>query len=230
MYGPRQSKRLEYSDKGRLWCDFKFAPFALEQRRRRGLDPEDRHHASVLVEALEASIQLDKFPKAVLEAYVVVLENEGGLMGAAISCASLALADAGVEMYDMVAACSAACIGSQVLLDPSLIEERAVRAQAQSREPSANEVSAGEASSSASEACTVLLAYMPALNQVTYVLQTGSAEEKTVCTMLKACQDGCKKLLNVMRECLVNATTKRLKREAQLKAKLSQAGPQRPQR
>lgn len=32
-------------------------------------------------EALEVSLQLDKFPKSVLEAYVMVLEDDGGSDG-----------------------------------------------------------------------------------------------------------------------------------------------------
>jgi hypothetical protein len=31
-----QDSRLDFSDRGRLWCDFKYSPFALEKRRRRG--------------------------------------------------------------------------------------------------------------------------------------------------------------------------------------------------
>jgi len=82
-----------------------------------------------MVEALEASVDLDKFPKCVLEAYVVVLEAGSGayrfqrgfalacteygllllLLGffsTATSCASLALADSGVELFDLVAGSS----------------------------------------------------------------------------------------------------------------------------
>jgi ribonuclease PH len=44
------------------------------------------------------SVQLDKFPKAVLQAYVVVLEDGGGALAAAITGTSLALLDAGIEM------------------------------------------------------------------------------------------------------------------------------------
>lgn len=36
VYGPRQSRNVQFSEQGRLWCDFKFAPFAQDQRRRRG--------------------------------------------------------------------------------------------------------------------------------------------------------------------------------------------------
>ena len=41
-----------------------------------------------------------------MDIFVTVLQNDGGSLEAGITCASLALADAGIEMYDMVAACS----------------------------------------------------------------------------------------------------------------------------
>jgi len=79
IYGPRQSKKAEFTEQGKLWCDFKFAPFAQLQRRKRGQDPDERANALQLSEALSVSIQLNKFPKAVLEAYVLVLEEDGGM-------------------------------------------------------------------------------------------------------------------------------------------------------
>jgi exosome complex component MTR3 len=39
VHGPRHSTRgaaVESAERGRVWCDFKFAPFAQTQRRRRG--------------------------------------------------------------------------------------------------------------------------------------------------------------------------------------------------
>jgi exosome complex component MTR3 len=47
-------------------------------------------------------------PKSSIDVYVNVLENDGtsSSLAAAISAASVALADAGIEMYDQVAASS----------------------------------------------------------------------------------------------------------------------------
>ena len=49
---------------------------------------------------------LEKLPKCVVSIYVVVLESDGGELASAITCASLALADAAIEMYDIVTASS----------------------------------------------------------------------------------------------------------------------------
>lgn len=61
--------------------------------------------SSMLQQALEASVDLSKFPKAVLDVYCCVLEAGGAEEAAVITAASMAVADAGIELYDLVPAC-----------------------------------------------------------------------------------------------------------------------------
>ena len=68
--------------------------------------------STLIAQALELSIPLEKYPKAAIDVHIFVLESSGGVVGTATTCASLALADAGVELFDLVAACSAV-IGSR---------------------------------------------------------------------------------------------------------------------
>ena len=49
---------------------------------------------------------LEKFPKAVVDVHALVLESGGSDLAVAACAASLALADAGIEMLDLVSACS----------------------------------------------------------------------------------------------------------------------------
>jgi len=42
IYGPRQKKKLQFSNKGKLFCTFRYAPFALAERRKRGQDPDEK--------------------------------------------------------------------------------------------------------------------------------------------------------------------------------------------
>lgn len=70
-------------------------------------DPEELELSRFLEQALTGAVRLETFPKAVVDVYVTVLEDDGAALAAAINVASLALADAGVEMTDLVAACSA---------------------------------------------------------------------------------------------------------------------------
>jgi exosome complex component MTR3 len=66
----------------------------------------------MMTQALENSLILEKFPKSVLDVYVMVIESDGGSFGAAITSASLAIASAGIEMFDIVTACSVAIVVS----------------------------------------------------------------------------------------------------------------------
>ena len=43
-----------------------------------------------------------QFPKAQVEVYVLVLENDGSALAASLTCAGLALADASIPMHDLV--------------------------------------------------------------------------------------------------------------------------------
>lgn len=67
--------------------------------------PAEREHSAALATALEAAANLDSFPKATLDVYVLVLEAGGSELAVAATAAALAMADAGVEMFDLVCAC-----------------------------------------------------------------------------------------------------------------------------
>ena len=47
-----------------------------------------------------------EFPNFQVDVYALILQNDGSALAAAITCASLALADASVPMYDLVTAAS----------------------------------------------------------------------------------------------------------------------------
>jgi exosome complex component MTR3 len=106
-YGPRQTSGSEFSEKGKLQCEFKFATFSCkDERRKYQQDKEERDYSLLMVQALEVSVIVEKFPKSVIDVYVTVIESDGSALSAAITCASMALADAGIEMYDLVVSCS----------------------------------------------------------------------------------------------------------------------------
>ena len=124
-YGPRASKKYStpFSERGQFLVDFKYAPFAQTTRRSKRMgaggnvyELEEKEMQQQLTEALAVSIHLEAFPKAVLEAYVQVLQDEGGVLASALTCISLALADAGVMLYDMVSACEAVSCSSSAAL------------------------------------------------------------------------------------------------------------------
>lgn len=81
------------------------------------------------------AIRRDLFPNSFVDIAITVLEQDGSILAAACTAASVALIQAGVEMYDSVVACGAVSVrpdggtGQQplFLMDPDGGEERDAR-------------------------------------------------------------------------------------------------------
>ncbi len=95
-----------------------------------------------------------------------MLEADGSVLPAAVSCVSVALASAGVELFGLVAACGACMVGNQFLVDPDSRETLAA-------------------------AGSLSLGFMPALQQVTFIAQAGLIDEKHMSPMMELALDGC---------------------------------------
>ena len=130
VFGPKEvQRRSEFSVSGSLSTEFKFAPFSCENRR--GVNKDDREEEElglVISEALSSTVCLNKYPKSVIEVGVTVIEDDGGVVAAALTAAGLALADAGIHMYDLVLGVKVAVSGDdddvRVTVDPDREEER----------------------------------------------------------------------------------------------------------
>ncbi|KAI9917727.1 hypothetical protein PsorP6_012355 [Peronosclerospora sorghi] len=169
VYGPRTDTRArrEFSREGQLICDVKYAPFADEwSRRERGQDADEMELSAILEEALAPAVMLHKMPKCVVSVFATVLENDGGVFAAVVNAASLALADAAVEMYDMVTAACAGFVNGSVILDPNRKEEER-----------------GDG--------MLTMAYMPSVGRLTYVLQSGKIDHTELQEAVDLCTDAC---------------------------------------
>uniref|UniRef100_A0A803JTW4 Exoribonuclease phosphorolytic domain-containing protein n=1 Tax=Xenopus tropicalis TaxID=8364 RepID=A0A803JTW4_XENTR len=85
------------------------------------------HQAGLqLQESLEPAMRLDRYPRAEVIVWVLVLEDRGSALPAAVSCASLPLADAGIEMSNLALGYGLSRgPGGELLLDPDDDEEEA---------------------------------------------------------------------------------------------------------
>ena len=107
VYGPRQSSRFQgYSDHGHLACDVRYTPFAHPHRHVDRHTLAEKRFASNLAKALTPAVHLESFPKSTVDVFVSVLEADGNELAVAVAAASLALADAGVEMRGLVSSCA----------------------------------------------------------------------------------------------------------------------------
>ena len=71
---------------------------------------------------------LEKFPRTAVDVFIEVLQADGGTRCAALTAASVALADAGIPMRDMVAAIAAGKVADTVILDVNNEEDQAGQA------------------------------------------------------------------------------------------------------
>lgn len=122
-----------FSEKGQLYCDFKYAPFARENRKSVG-ENEEKLMSNNIKNALESVVCLHEFPNYQLDIYISVLEDDGSVLSTAIMAAGLAFVDASIPCFDIVASSSVAFINGKILLDPTCKEESIVNATSNVKE------------------------------------------------------------------------------------------------
>ncbi|XP_029991433.1 exosome complex component MTR3 [Sphaeramia orbicularis] len=192
VYGPRETKRKDETDMkcGRLTADMRFAPFSCPERGSWIQSSQDKDFSLMLLESLQPAVCLHKYPRSQIEVNVMVLENSGSVLAHAITCASLALADAGIEMYDLVLGCSIRQDGASYVVDPTYVEEN----------------SCGSASEENQGGLTV--AFLPSLNQISGLQSDGEMTKESLTDGIRTCIEGCYKLYPVVQQALAKAVRK----------------------
>lgn len=126
VYGPQElhPKHLARADQAVLRARYSMAPFSVDERKSPAPSRRDKELSKVIGEALESSLFLERYPRAGIEVFVEVLQADGGTRCACINAASLALADAGIPMRDLVVACAAGKVEDTIVLDLMGIEDK----------------------------------------------------------------------------------------------------------
>jgi exosome complex component RRP41 len=126
VYGPREFhiRRFLKPNMAVLRCRYNMAPFSVEDRKRPGPDRRSLEISKLTSEALSPAVFLEKFPRSSIDVFIEVLQAEGGTRCAGITAASVALADAGIPMRDMVVACAAGKANGQIVMDLSEWEDK----------------------------------------------------------------------------------------------------------
>lgn len=130
VYGPKEChpRHMQKQNQALVRAKYNMVPFSVTDRARPGPSRRDREISKVTSEALEPVIFVERFPQAAIDISIEVLEAEAGTRCAGITAAAVALADAGIPMRDLVAACAAGKIGDQVVLDLAKEEDNSGQA------------------------------------------------------------------------------------------------------
>jgi len=179
VYGPREAhpRHLALPDKALLRCRYHMAPFSVEERKSPAPSRREIELSKVIRESLEPAIFLEKFPRTSIDIFIEVLQADGGTRCAGITVASLALADAGIPMRDLIVACAAGKVGDQIVVDLNDVEDKE-----------------GEAD--------VPVAYMPSFDAISLLQMDGQLTTEEFQQAVTLALDGCKKIHALQKEAL----------------------------
>ena len=126
VYGPKEvhPKHQVLPDRALLRCRYHMAPFSVDERKNPAPSRREIEISKVIREALEPAVIVEDYPRTAIEVWVEVLQSDGGSRCAGITAASLALADAGINMRDMVVGCSCGLIEDTVVSDLDDTEDK----------------------------------------------------------------------------------------------------------
>ncbi len=125
VYGPREMHPRHAQDAKMAVVKFRYnmAPFSTDDRKRPGPDRRSVEISKVSREALDPVIMREFYPKTAIEVYVELLQSDAGTRTAGINAASVALADAGIPMKDLVSSVAVGKIDGEMVLDLNAVED-----------------------------------------------------------------------------------------------------------
>ncbi|CAA3006290.1 exosome complex component RRP41 homolog [Olea europaea subsp. europaea] len=114
------------NDQALVRCEYSMANFSTGDRMRKPKgDRRSTEISLVIRQTMEACILTHLMPRSQIDIFVQVLQADGGTRSACINAATLALADAGIPMRDLVTSCSSGYLNSTPLLDLNYVEDSA---------------------------------------------------------------------------------------------------------
>lgn len=126
VYGPRNlfPRFLQNPETGILRCHYNMMPFSGKGNRvRPGGSRRSKEISLVTQKAITPILNLEDYPNAVVDVFIELPETAAGSRCAGICAASMALADAGLNMKDLVVAISVGKIGDKIVVDLDPTEE-----------------------------------------------------------------------------------------------------------
>jgi exosome complex component RRP41 len=180
VYGPREvhPKHMALPDRCVLRCRYHMSPFSTDTRKNPAPSRREIEISKVMREALEPALMLEDYPRAAIDVFVEVLQADGGSRCAGITAASIALADAGISMRDIVASCAAGKVDEKIVLDINDTEDKEGGAD-------------------------MPVAYMPHLEQVTLLQLDGILNHEQFNECVDKAIKGCEIVYEIQRQALM---------------------------
>lgn len=184
VYGPREMfpRFQQNPEKGVLRCNYNMMPFSsLGDRVRPGGNRRSKEISMVTEKALLPVVNLKNFPNAVVDVFIELPQTDAGTRCAGICAASIALADAGIEMKDMVSSVAIGRVDDKIVADLNYDEE-------------AYECDAGVAD--------IPLAVIPSTGEISLLQMDGELSPKELKTALELGKKVCMKIYEIQKKAL----------------------------
>ncbi len=183
VYGPRDlhPKFLQNPKTGILRCNYSMMPFSGDGTRvRPGPSRRSKEISMVTEKALTQVLDLKDYPNAVVDVFIELPQTDAGSRCAGICAASIALADAGIKMKDMIPAVSIGKIKDFLVVDLDGDEEHL----------------------DDNEAADIPIAMIPSTEEITLLQMDGIISKKDLKDALKLVKPSLIKIAEVQRTAL----------------------------
>lgn len=179
VYGPvfMHPKHRRLEKKAVLNTVYNMVPFSTKERVRPGPSRRSKEICKVTRHALESAVFLEEYPKGEISVYINIIQANAGTRTAGINAASVALADAGIPMRDLVASVAAGKIGNEYVMDLAGKEEEITD-------------------------CDLPIAYTPRNRKVTLMQMDGDMSPKDVAGVVNLAIKGCEIIYKKQKEAL----------------------------
>ena len=179
VYGPRevQPKYLQNPTKAIVQVSYNMAAFSGDDRIRPGPNRRATEISKIIAESLECVIFTGKYPRSSIDVYIEILEADAGTRCAGLTAASVAVADAGIPMVDLVPSVAVGKADGQLVLDVGKLEDNKGQAD-------------------------MPLAYVPRTEEIVLLQMDGHFTRQELETAMNMAIDACKKIHVLQRDAL----------------------------
>jgi|TARA_B100002003_G_scaffold243092_1_gene267043 exosome complex component RRP41 len=183
VYGPRNlhPKFMQNPKTGILRCSYNMMPFSGSGNRvRPGGSRRSKEISLVTQKALLPVLNLEEYPNAVVDVFIEFPQTQAGSRCAGICAASMALADAGLVMKDLIAAVSVGRVDDKIVVDLDYSEE---------------DYQDGTVAD-------IPVAVMPSSDKITLLQMDGMIKKEELKEALEMAKKACKKIYEVQKKAL----------------------------
>lgn len=183
VYGPRElhPRFMQNPKTGVLRCSYNMMPFSgAGDRVRPGPNRRAKEISLVTEKALLPVLDLSDYPNTVVDVFIDLPQTDAGSRCAGICAASIALADAGLPMKDMVAAIAVGKVDDKLVVDLDYQEE------AYEDGPVAD----------------IPVAVLPSTGEYTLLQMDGDIKKDDLYKALELARDACMKIYEVQKTAL----------------------------